>query len=76
MGEWLFIEPDTILLDGVLKPLGGDPALTSHSEAIGVASRTFVRRGICVLMRRFSITFLAAAAAPLSRWFRPTTHQQ
>lgn len=55
MGAWLFAEPGLILLDGVLNPLGGDPALTSHSEAMGVEVRTLVRRGIWVLILRFSI---------------------
>lgn len=55
MGAWLFAEPGLILLDGVLNPLGGDPALMSHSEAMGVEVRTLVRRGIWVLILRFSI---------------------
>ena len=45
-GVWLFMDPGIILLDGVLNPIGGDPALMSHSEAMGVGVRTLVRRGI------------------------------
>jgi hypothetical protein len=43
-----------ILLAGVLRSFGGEPALISHSAAIGVAVRTLVLRGIWVLIRRFS----------------------
>jgi len=52
---WLFEDPVLILSAGVLSALGGDPTLISHSEAMGVAVRTFNLRGIWVLMRRFSV---------------------
>ncbi len=54
-GAWLFMERGIILLEGVLKSLGRIPALISHSEVMGVAIRTFVLRGIWVLIRRFSV---------------------
>ena len=43
-----------ILSAGVLKSFGGAPAPMSHSEVMGVDGRTFVLRGIWVLIRRFS----------------------
>ncbi|MCC7213280.1 MAG: hypothetical protein IT387_00400 [Nitrospira sp.] len=43
---WLFEDPVLILSAGVLSALGGDPTLISHSEAMGVAVRTFNLRGI------------------------------
>jgi hypothetical protein len=64
-GAWLLTERGLILLDGVLKSLGGDPVLISHSEAMSVAVRTFVLRGIWVLMRRFSNPILSPSLAPL-----------
>ena len=57
-----------ILLAGVFKPLEGDPVPISHSEAMTVVDRTFVLRGIWVLMRRFSVPIvppLESASAKL-----------
>ena len=61
MGAREFAEAGTILLDGVLNPLGGEPVAMSHSEAMGVAVRTLVRRGIWVLIRLRSILELICA---------------
>ena len=60
----IFVESGIILVDGVLNALGGEPVLMSHSEAIGVAIRTLVRRGIWVLIRRFSVFMLACPYEP------------
>ena len=57
-GDRLFAERGIILLDGVLRSLGGDPALISHSDAMGVSVRTLVLRGIWVLIRRLSVPIL------------------
>jgi len=73
MGAWLFIEPDIILLEGVLKPLGGEPASMSHSEAMGVAVRTLVRRGIWVLIRRFSMSCALPGLMVIPRGFYSLT---
>ena len=50
-----FMEAGTILSDGVLSPLDREPLSMSHSEAMGIAVRIFVRRGTCVLIRLFSV---------------------
>jgi len=60
-----------ILSAGVFKSFGGAPALMSHSEAMGVAGRTFVLRGSWVLIRRFSapmssLTLAEAASVVLA----------
>jgi len=54
-----------ILSAGVRNPLGGPPELTSHSDAIGVAGCTFVRRGTWVLMRCLPVVMWCPT------WFGP-----